>query len=1607
MFFIVLFRAISDSYHLLFSQSHESFEKFALKKGFGTYAQSYSSHKNYISGLRYFAVTTLTLTLTASFIVFVIYSAFFPFKNIPQALAATFTVDTNNDTNDAILGNGVCADAAGDCSLRAAIQEINALGGGPHIISIGNSVSGQTVNATTGLDTLLIDSTTIELAVGTASFTIDGTAAGAGQDGLDVRCNSCSVDGLDVQNFDRYGIYWDGSDGELRYSELNDNGAHALAVASGESNFTVVGVVAGGNGGSAFVIDSSGTVSVTNSMIGTNAAGDTANSNSNYGINVPNAILTVTGSVVSNNGNEGIRTSTGSGHVISNNRIGCNNAGTADMGNGLYGLSLRGSSSTVSGNRVCGNGNPFFTPMGGMAVSGDNNIITNNIIGIGAGGEDLGNAISGIYIGDGADSNQITSNTIGNNDTAGIQAGLFASGINNLQINNNYIGVDSSDNQYANGDGIIGASLTNSVISGNVVSGNTDSGILLSGAGTDTITISQNNIGTNNAGTAAIANGDDGIELTGTIASVQIQDSVISGNTDNGISSTATAANTTIYDNRIGTNNAATAAIANGADGVYITNSTNLTIGATTDYNIISGNTDDGIFIDSCTNANINTNYIGTNTSSASLGNGDEGISIGDDSNGTQIEDVYIANNVDGITIANSGMGTAVSKEVTISENSIYNNSNIGISLEDGANESIEAPVITNVVESGGSTQVTVKTRYTGSSLELFYDENSQGENYIGAKTLTGSETSYTFNYAGILSAGEEFTATVTNVSGSTSEFGVYDTTAPITTASPAGGSYSVPQIVTLTATDDHDASPIIYYTIDGSDPTASSDSLDASGQVDIDTSLDLKFFAVDDLGNQESVKTENYVIGEDKLTITDLPSVEVGANTATITWKTSIAASSKVNYSKTSVLSNSETSGKDKTTHSIILTGLSANTKYYFNVYSESPNGQEVTSSTYDFTTYLTQVDPPEMDIVYPEDGVGYYLYMQDQDIDVQIELENKKLATGRNRVYIIDGEGEPVQQENNLIGKKFAKIGADGTSDFNIKVGGNEDIKTDVVDFIADAKKPNGNTSVKSEETSVVFGSTHTANTISFDPKKYNRPQYQTNVATTSQPTVASFLPLNGTPIDNVNVQLWSKNVSQGGLTYEGLATKTGGSDDSGIITFARTFYVVQPPGPIEVMFKVVNKNTGAVISQTDTFGIVYYKPSPFVFADAIQDGESIIITGNMMPNWTAEVFINDVFDGSTISPDSGTGTSAIAYEVFQELIPGTHEVTIRVWEEWGTPFVDTNISLTIEEAEPDTGGSGGGAEPVPTPPFTPSTEEEAETAPDEVEDVASTDVGLIEDLIDNNDSEKEDLAGENDSLEEEVSGLESTIEDIDAETEDLEERIDELEAEQEEAATEEEKEDIQEQIDELEEQIEENNQEKEDIQEQIDELETEIEDNNDESGQIDEENENISEDIEEEIDHLKEEKEKIEEEIKDLEEKIEDEKKKENPDEDLIADLEDQLKEKKDELDDINEKIDKLTDLLDRISKEPVTFKTKKIIELTQEEEQRLKDALVESLGINTIPDIIIAGVSYAGKFEDQITKFCIKRCLYPSVTQDDNNLYIKGSLDIPEDIGKKLA
>jgi poly(hydroxyalkanoate) depolymerase family esterase len=86
---------------------------------------------------------------------------------------------------------------------------------------------------------------------------------------------------------------------------------------------------------------------------------------------------------------------------------------------------------------------------------------------------------------------------------------------------------------------------------------------------------------------------------------------------------------------------------------------------------------------------------------------------------------------------------------------------------------------------------------------------------------------------------------------------GENDTTAPVTAASPKGGTYTEPLEVSLQTNEEAST----YYTTDGSDPTTQSSLYTGPIQINGDTTL--RFFSRDTSGNTESIKQEIYVIDE------------------------------------------------------------------------------------------------------------------------------------------------------------------------------------------------------------------------------------------------------------------------------------------------------------------------------------------------------------------------------------------------------------------------------------------------------------------------------------------------------------------------------------------------------------------------------------------------------------------------------------------------------------------------------------------------------------------------------------------------------------------------
>ncbi|MHB8978312.1 MAG: chitobiase/beta-hexosaminidase C-terminal domain-containing protein, partial [Trichloromonadaceae bacterium] len=85
------------------------------------------------------------------------------------------------------------------------------------------------------------------------------------------------------------------------------------------------------------------------------------------------------------------------------------------------------------------------------------------------------------------------------------------------------------------------------------------------------------------------------------------------------------------------------------------------------------------------------------------------------------------------------------------------------------------------------------------------------------------------------------------------------DVTAPTASVSPAAGSYANSVSVTLSASDNTDPAPKLYYTTNGSNPTTASTQY--SAPLVLSSSTTVKFFARDASGNQSAVQTAAYTI--------------------------------------------------------------------------------------------------------------------------------------------------------------------------------------------------------------------------------------------------------------------------------------------------------------------------------------------------------------------------------------------------------------------------------------------------------------------------------------------------------------------------------------------------------------------------------------------------------------------------------------------------------------------------------------------------------------------------------------------------------------------------
>jgi parallel beta-helix repeat protein len=356
---------------------------------------------------------------------------------------------------------------------------------------------------------------------------------------------------------------------------------------------------------------------------------------------------------ISANGAHGIEiTTNGIGHIVEGNYIGTDAQGLYALGNHSNGVHLtQGTTQNTIGGGSSNERNIISGNMGcGISIDdgASGNLIFGNYIGLNRDGLlPVTNLEHGIEIVAGANGNYIgeTLTSGGNMISGNGMHGMFLDNSSYNSITGNRIGLNVNDQTVSNGlDGIrIQNSGTNYIghttaPHGNVISGNGGSGIQL-GPNASHNEVFGSFIGTDTNGLLARPNGKEGIFIyrsgANEIGFPTYAFNLISANAGSGIkiADSPLSANNTIIACKIGTDLTGDALLGNSDRGIYIYNSPSNTIGDPAARNVISGNGQDGIFIeglDSVGNVLWN-NYVGAaQDGAASVSNRACGIHLAD-----------------------------------------------------------------------------------------------------------------------------------------------------------------------------------------------------------------------------------------------------------------------------------------------------------------------------------------------------------------------------------------------------------------------------------------------------------------------------------------------------------------------------------------------------------------------------------------------------------------------------------------------------------------------------------------------------------------------------------------------------------------------------------------------------------------------------------------------------------------------------------------------------------------------------------------------------------------------------------------------------------------
>ncbi|HEX5041684.1 MAG TPA: M12 family metallo-peptidase [Candidatus Polarisedimenticolaceae bacterium] len=327
------------------------------------------------------------------------------------------------------------------------------------------------------------------------------------------------------------GVYLDGAPGV----QIGGTTAAARNVISGNNDY---GGIWSANGASGALIQGNyiGTDVTGTLPLGNNPTGVTLRGGGN---NTIGGTAAGAGNVISANAQRGVEiaeTPT-SGTTLQGNLVGTNAAGTAALGNGVYGIFIIRSQNTV---------------IGGTA-SGARNVIS-------------GNVSDGIYIAGGTVGNSCAGTVIQGNYIGTDAGGTTAVG-NGMAIHLDYV-TDTLIGGAAPGAGnVLSASRAGHGV-WHASYGFTTSGVVIQG----------NRIGTNATGTTPLGNNGDGI-LASISGTAQILGNLVGGNKQNGIN--MGQGSFTVKGNAVGTDASGTLDLRNTGSGIYTTSPAPCTIGGT------------------------------------------------------------------------------------------------------------------------------------------------------------------------------------------------------------------------------------------------------------------------------------------------------------------------------------------------------------------------------------------------------------------------------------------------------------------------------------------------------------------------------------------------------------------------------------------------------------------------------------------------------------------------------------------------------------------------------------------------------------------------------------------------------------------------------------------------------------------------------------------------------------------------------------------------------------------------------------------------------------------------------------------------------------------